>query len=544
MKTYKFILLFFFLLSYTSILSQHLEPVWVKHWGNTLDDSIWHEFLENDSDGNIIVVATVKNTFIDTIHTDGVFIAKYASNGDLIWLNRIDSTFPIYPYSLKIDNSNNIYLLTFTFVSNYRIFELVKYNSYGEKQWGKNFKALDPPYFPYYKIEGIEVNEFDEIFLGWYFEPGLYVILPDNDTIFGGKYHILKYNSNGDFINNFNPFSQCAMNGYCPLTDFKIDSNNNTYHLTPSPLGVSRLIKYDYNYNYMLNVRDFPYFFLDIFLDNENNIYTSKIANDSASGFSMNDTIASNNLFILKYNNVFEEEWVKKFKGYKECIHPLAPSYFKCITEFGKINILTHQNSIYVYGLFKYKFSIENDTFFTPDSSAMSYFISKFDEQGNYHWTEVFDAEEREIPNHSIYNTMDLIMLNDGSLLCGLMFESEVNIGDSLYTSRGGWDILLMRLQETGTGLKPAQQNKSFSFELYPNPANDVVNIEVNTDANTPACTLKVFDFLGALVYEKPVSLQKGNNNIRFSVSHLPQGMYFVSLDMLTEKVVRKLVKY
>lgn len=289
----------------------------------------------------------------------------------------------------------------------------------------------------------------------------------------------------------------------------------------------------------MLQVADFQYWYDKIFLGNENSIYTSTISNDTAYGFGYLDTLTDNNLFIVKFNDDFEKEWVRKYKGYKEFPLPQFPSTLRCVTDFGKVKIISNNNDIYVYGVFKYKFSIEGSIFYTPDSSKISYFISKFDKLGNYFWTEVFESyEETDILN---YSSFDLEILDDGSLICFLVFKSEVQICDSLFMCNGAVNSLFMRLKETNVGLKPVTENQTFTFEVYPNPAHNSVLVNINLE-NNKEFSIQIFDITGRCVLKE--NHKNSKQTIILDISKLNTGLYFVNIQANNQSNIKKLIVY
>ena len=65
-----------------------------------------------------------------------------------------------------------------------------------------------------------------------------------------------------------------------------------------------------------------------------------------------------------------------------------------------------------------------------------------------------------------------------------------------------------------------------FDVKLYPNPANGVVNIDINgqTKGNI---SVQIFNVNGQLVYTQLYSIKKG---IKLNISSLNQGVYFVKV--------------
>lgn len=73
-------------------------------------------------------------------------------------------------------------------------------------------------------------------------------------------------------------------------------------------------------------------------------------------------------------------------------------------------------------------------------------------------------------------------------------------------------------------------------FDMFPNPANDVLNIKLNNISNA---NLRVYDIQGKLVIERSISNEQ---NLEQNVSNLQSGMYFVKLNTSTKEMVKKLI--
>ena len=74
------------------------------------------------------------------------------------------------------------------------------------------------------------------------------------------------------------------------------------------------------------------------------------------------------------------------------------------------------------------------------------------------------------------------------------------------------------------------------NFQLFPNPANDVLNIKLNAITNA---TLSIYDIQGKLVLDRIISQEQ---NLELNVSDLQSGMYFVKLNTATRSIVKKLI--
>jgi len=529
-KSIKYIFLFSFILSYSALFSQHLEPVWVKHWGNTSYGIIGKNFFHKGIQSNITISAYLHQEQIDTFDIKGCILAQFSPNGDLIWLSKLDTNID-FIYSFKTCNpSKNIYTLSSKGYGNkfYRIYELAKYDSMAQKIWTRHFKFLETLMFPEEGLFGIEVNKNDDVFIGWHLKDA-HLIIPEGDTIpRENVYHIFKYDSAGTLVGDYTPFGLDYR-----VVDFATDNYNNNIHLIQSNFLGSGIITYEPSYN-------------NIFCGNQVNNYAERIFVNG-----QNDVFVTSNsgniydLILCKHRlqTYYGIGWCKDFKGFAETFpHPNNPSiniHYK--TTFGTAKVSFRNDDVYIFSSFTHKMEIDGHVFNAIENGKLSFFITKFDKNGNYQWTELFQTKHNST---NYFNNTDIIFDENGDLYAAIMFENEIHIDNTIYQSQGNYNIIFMKLEETGVGLKPIQENNAFSFELYPNPANDIVNIEISTDENFLTGKLKIYNFLGTKVYERPVRLEKGNDNISFNISHLPQGLYFVSLEMPSQKAVKKLVKY
>jgi hypothetical protein len=80
--------------------------------------------------------------------------------------------------------------------------------------------------------------------------------------------------------------------------------------------------------------------------------------------------------------------------------------------------------------------------------------------------------------------------------------------------------------------------------KLYPNPANNVFNVELNTSADAQM-EMTVYSMNGSLVSSKNIQLSEGNNTITEDISYLSNGIYFVKFNNTStnEMIIKKLIK-
>jgi hypothetical protein len=68
----------------------------------------------------------------------------------------------------------------------------------------------------------------------------------------------------------------------------------------------------------------------------------------------------------------------------------------------------------------------------------------------------------------------------------------------------------------------------TFGLNLYPNPANDFINIEV--EGRSEEAIVQVYDINGKLIIDNTVQLKQGFVNVQLPISNLADGVYYVNV--------------
>ncbi len=94
----------------------------------------------------------------------------------------------------------------------------------------------------------------------------------------------------------------------------------------------------------------------------------------------------------------------------------------------------------------------------------------------------------------------------------------------------------------TAQGIGIAENSSFQNINLFPNPANDVVNINLISEqpVNT---TINIYNSIGALLKTEFVSFHSGNNNYSLDINDLNSGLYFVEILGDNRKQNFKLIK-
>ncbi|MBL7697145.1 MAG: fibronectin type III domain-containing protein [Chitinophagaceae bacterium] len=152
---------------------------------------------------------------------------------------------------------------------------------------------------------------------------------------------------------------------------------------------------------------------------------------------------------------------------------------------------------------------------FFGSSSASGWF------KGNY--TASYTVNGRTVYLNSWENTTKIVYIGDlvpdaaGSMLLDFSTTPEADWGFNggvvimEYTDGTGGTVLNSTVDSTGTTVIP--EPDKYNVIAYPNPFNDLVNLEFNNDAATNKVSAEVYDLTGRIVYRREFkNLAAGRN--------------------------------
>lgn len=315
-------------------------------------------------------------------------------------------------------------------------------------------------------------------------------------------------------------------------------SNNYQYtaYFTPKEYSISVLSSYagspQFNYNYSLNL---PY-----------NSHYSLIADTTGrdcyrfKNWTKNDIIVSTNpvMNIIINGN---ESYVANFER-KQNIVTLTTNniYGGSILGAG-----TYDCGIYVTlsatpnSCYNFKYWEENDililsynpsftTYLYTDRNIKAVFEPKF----RYNVTLTPNPSNGGIVIGTGNFACDTSVTVKAKIKTGYKFNnwteaSTIVSTDSNYTFRISANRNLKANFGLATGIKQTTINEI--SKIYPNPANDILQIEINSKQTT-SITLNIIDIRGSLLETKTLTNSKGTFNTSFDVSKLAKGNYLLNL--------------
>jgi len=266
--------------------------------------------------------------------------------------------------------------------------------------------------------------------------------------------------------------------------------------------------------------------------DNGGNIYlagTFRSPNVIVDNFTLTSNATNSNpqnIMVIKFNSSGNALWVKGIGGSGSSI---GGEVCKDIT-------IDKYGGIYVLGTYlSPTIAIGNFSLSNTNTNKEKIFVAQYDQSGNVAGVlEAGGNNSRTIANCLLvdndYNVIVGGTQNDNGQ--GISFGSLKIYGS--YQNQG--NFFLAKAGGAFVGIEKWSQNNS--FYVYPNPTNDVLHFQLETnELNT--FNVSVTNTMGQLLIQKT----NFNTDQSLDISRLPSGVYFVCLESKSKKMVSKVVK-
>ena len=150
------------------------------------------------------------------------------------------------------------------------------------------------------------------------------------------------------------------------------------------------------------------------------------------------------------------------------------------------------------------------------------------DQYRSYIELEESETEYILLKDHFLSSTLsDQINLNDVTMIVFTL------LGDNQDASEKSITLSQIRFQNSTISSNKEEVVNS-SLNIYPNPVSEIFNLDFNSTINSQA-TINLYDHLGRAVYTEPIRLTNGINQFKLDLGHLNSGMYFFSIDKISD---------
>lgn len=494
----------------------------------------------------------------------GTYVSKLDAAGNFLWAKQFggdNTSCPTTPKSIAVDASGNVYVTGYfngapdfdpsssTFSITTTIFDdvfIVKLDASGNFVFAKNIGGANIEHG-----EGIKVDGSGNIYTTGYFrntvdfDPGVgtYTL---NTIASSFDVFVSKLDASGNFVwaKNFSGGADET------VTALALDASNNVYvtggfsnkvdfdpsvsvfTLTPLNSGQvdAYVVKLDAAGNFgwakkIDGTQDITA--TSITIDAANNIYLGGYFAGTAD-FDLNAGVTnltsngSTDIFISKYDGSGNYLWAKQIGGTQ--------------LDFAFSLCLDGSNNVYSTGSFRLGVDFDpnagTNTLTAINTSFSDAFILKLDASGNYVWA-------RQLGSTNLVGTQGNSIVTDasGNVITGGSFQGPVDFDTeaSTFTMTASPGTNFVQKMSSGTiGIFENIENNLIS-NLYPNPANDFVTLEIK--ASSPNSEIYIFDAIGNLIFTKKTKEDK----IIINTTDFSKGIYFLTIENNGQKFSRKL---
>ena len=264
-----------------------------------------------------------------------------------------------------------------------------------------------------------------------------------------------------------------------------------------------------YNYNYGN----------DITLDTFDNVYTTGLFQGTADfdpGVGIVSLTAGGlyDMFISKLDSSGNFLWVKSMEG----TGIIA----------GNSIVIDTTGGVYTTGQFQYTIDFDPGlgTFNLTSAASDDLFISKLDSFGNFMWAKNMGGASTNVGNSIALDAIGNVYTT-GQFAGTTDFDPDFGTFD--LTSAGSYDIFVLKLSQTPTGINETINSSNIS--IYPNPNNGTFNISISSQFKN--ASIEVYNSLGALVFKQEIVNQENS----IELLNQSNGLYFVKV-MSENKIV------
>lgn len=563
----KIILLFICICSFS--FAQDAGLTWAKKTGGTTADV--GNSITTDSNGNIYTTGIFTGTVdfdpnagvtnISSIGGNNVFIQKLDNAGNLLWVKTIEAY--SVSKSLAIDNSGNVlitgyFALTADFDPSANTFNLtanggvdifvLKLNASGDFVWAKamggasndsgNKICVDNLGNVYTTGDFRDAVDFDP-------SSGTFELVSYNGVSSGfADIFIQKLDAAGNFVwikqiggnNNDYAYGICAdTTGNVYVTGFFID----TADFDPSA-NVYNLVSASNNWDvFALKLNTLGNFVWakgiggavgdvgnDIKLDSLGNVYLTgffarTVDFDPGAGvFELSSSVFTQDVFVLKLNNLGEFVWAKAFGNSS--------------TDTSNGLSIDSNDNVYTTGTFSGTVDFDpNATVNNLSSNGdLDVFIQKLNSNGDFVFAKSFGGTLLD-RGYSIFVDTNQNIFTTGSFQNTVDFDPNATTFN--LTSDGNSDVFIHKMSPRA--LSNSEFNFNNTFQVYPNPTNSQINISFNEFESN--ATLEIYDTNGRLLQTETLK----NLNNKINIENFQGGLYLFKISSEKGNSVTKIQK-
>ncbi len=537
----KLIFFWFFIFAKAISAQSPTDLQWVQNFGSGNYDHVSGIYWDNEH--HLYVSGYFSGSLNGQTSNGGTdaYLAKYDNNGSLIWLRIFGGTEEDRVHQLSYDNAAGRILLSGYFmgkmyygndslstIDREDIF-VISIDSSGNYQWGKSFGGPGSQ-----SSSSIAVDKEHNISLSGYFE----------DTLQADGLQLVSRGIRNAFLLQLDSSGTCnwgyRMGGllYDEGLNIAYDNENNIYlsgyyrdTADFGPFAARSVFTYDCFLVSLSQSGNWRWLrsFGGGYIDNCPAIaYMPKSGNVLVGGWFFGDIrFGSDTLlvaqgeeesFLAAFDTLGQLQWSRRFgDNFAELLYDLS---------------VDSEDNILAVGTFDSIIHLGQDTFIAKHyNKPTDLFVFGFTPEGKYSWGYKAGAEFNDFGFHCAWGDSSTFYIS-GNFLNKSIFSS-----DTIF-SNGNYDVYLAKMYLDTTLIRPnsvpALSESDFLLRVFPNPADDFINIEFD-DLTDFGYDLQLFDIYGRMILQKNISEKIAVLHLR----ELEKGHYFIRVsDGRKERVV------
>jgi hypothetical protein len=111
-----------------------------------------------------------------------------------------------------------------------------------------------------------------------------------------------------------------------------------------------------------------------------------------------------------------------------------------------------------------------------------------------------------------------------------------------MFVSNDSGDFVFFENEDATVGTTAVQMN-DLSFQLSPNPATDIISLNINTPVEASDVLIQVVGVNGQVVKQSLTNFAAGQQVVQLSVNELPAGLYAIRMAFNGKQLSQKFVK-
>jgi len=531
-----------FFLSFTSVYAQSFE--WAAHYGDASGESL--KGLVSDESGNLYLCGNFSEKIqigtdeLTATHEEDLYLIQTDNQGQIKWGISISSPENIDIGGLVIyDNAlyvaaqyweNTMFedslVLTPTQGSGSAFF-LVKYSTGGQFLWAKSIEGSGLK-----KVADVHTDTEGNVYLTGYFGASLFVgtdaLIAEGNT----NFFILKYTSDGELVWAKQAGDSDDIRARCMATDMLgnvyIGGNfeGNLTFAGQQIIGNGLdnnifLLKYDSigNEIWLREARGvFEDSLNDMVVSSDGTIYlTGAFSGVLRFGERELTTIGFNDdIFVAKYTTHGHFLWAEAVEG----------------SGFGSgESLILDDEQLYLAGEFRGE-SVFGSTTLTADAIQPDIFIAAMDTSGTFEWVKQGGDTNTDLLEQ-------LTLLPDGTLVAGGSFDQFTQFDNIQLPSNGGYDAYLAALRPASVHTPSLHPNDD--IEVFPIPAHEIFHVKINTHF-TDNCQINLWNTAGKIIQSFSWHKSLSEQTISISTNSLPVGIYLLTFQCGDEIQSKKIL--